>query len=194
VSFEYKLRFWKQHYDVDIVDEYADIATPSLISVTQNSAVVFLSHWPDIALKLKTLYSNIKIISLFPNNDDELRWQIETYITKVGIDRLQNFTFLTDIEQQKNNYIKSYGINSYYELNVQNMFEIMKSRAKDYCNLPGYNLSIGNLQCNNWVEELASWANIKIDLKHSTKLFDVWHSLHNQSTQHKWLNNNDKQN
>ena len=193
-SFEYTLRFWKQHYGVDIADEYSNINTSKLVNVTQTSKVVLLCHWPDTAMKLKKSYPNIKLVSLFPNNDAELQWQIETYISKIGIHRLQNFTFLNDIEQQKNNYINTHGTDAYFKLNVLNMFEIMKLRAKDYRDLPGYNLSIGTLQHNNWVEELANWLNIDIDLEQSNRLFDVWHSLHTNATQHHWLENNDKQN
>jgi hypothetical protein len=194
VNYEYRLRFWKKYYGVDIVDLYQDINTPQVISATQNSRVVFISHWPEIALKLKKIYPDIKIVSLYAHEDTEIHWQIKTYIEKVGISRLQNFTFLNDIEQQKNNYINTHGVNEYYRLNVSNMFEIFKERAIHYQTLPGFNLSIARLQHNDWATDLARWLGINIDSAQTTTLFETWNNLHNHYLQNNWLTNNDTQN
>lgn len=194
ISQEYRLRFWQQYYGVDIADYYNDINTPQLISASQHNKIVFLSHWPDTALKLKDLYPGIKLVSLYPANENELRWQINAYIEKLGIQRLQNFTFLNDIEQQKNNYINNHGADAYYKLNVLNMFEILRDRINDYKNLPGYNLSIGRLQRNDWATDLSKWLNIDIDPDQATALFETWHNLQPHSTENYWLTNNDKSN
>jgi len=194
ISQEYRLRRWLQHYGTDIADSYRDINTPQVIATSQHSKIVFLSHWPDTALKLKGLYPGIKLVSLYPENDTELRWQINAYIDKLGIERLQNFTFLNDIEQQKNNYINEHGADSYYKLNVLNMFEILKDQINDYKNLPGYNLSIGRLQRDDWAAELSKWLNVDIDLYQATSLFKTWHGLQTHATENKWLINNDNTN
>ena len=194
ITQEYRLRLWQRHYGVDITDSYQDIKTPQVIATSQHSQVVFLSHWPDTALKLKALYSGIKIVSLYPANNTELRWQINAYIEKLGIKRLQNFTFLNDIEQQKNNYINEHGADAYYKLNVLNMFEILKDRINDYKDLPGYNLSIGRLHQNNWAQDLGKWLNINIDSAQATALFETWHGLQTHATENNWLTNNDNSN
>jgi hypothetical protein len=165
-----------------------------VIAASQHSQIAFLSHWPDTALKLKSLYPGIKLVSLYPENDTELRWQINAYIEKLGIERLQNFTFLNNIEQQKNNYINKHGANAYYKLNVLNMFEILKDRINDYRDLPGYNLSIGRLQQNNWAQDLGKWLNININPAQATALFETWHGLQTHATENNWLTNNDNSN
>jgi len=178
IKFEYKLRNWKSLYQIDIADFYADIDTPKVIEISQHSRIVFITHWPDIALQLKNKYSNIKLIALYPKTDKDLQWQINTYIEKLGIERLQNFSFNDNIDQQKNNYISQYGIEEYYKFNVLNMFEIMQERADSYKNLPAYQIAISDLQNAEWIDGLSEYLNINLNLDQAHSLINTWKDFH----------------
>jgi hypothetical protein len=177
-KFEYKLRNWKTRYQVDIADFYADINTVNVITASQHSYVVFITHWPDIAMQLKTKYPNIQLVSLYAATDEELHWQINTYIEKVGIENLQNFSFLNDIDKQKIKYIDQHGINEYYKFNVINMFDVMKGRLPSYNLLPAHQISIGELHTFKWLDQLHDFLNIELDLDQARSLVKTWQDFH----------------
>jgi uncharacterized phage-like protein YoqJ len=178
IKHEYQLRRWKEYYDVCIADQYADIGTTKVIQTSQHSRIIFITHWADIANALKQKYPDIQLVVLYPKNDQELKWQISTYISKIGIEKLHNFTFLHDIIRQKNNYIAEFGLDSYYQCNVLNMFEIMKERVNSFKKLPAHMITIGQLQTNNWILELLDFLNLKLNVDQAIELFVTWKNLH----------------
>ena len=178
IKHEYKLRRWKEHYDVDIADQYADIGTTKVIQTSQSSKIIFITHRVDIATALKQKYPGIRLVSLYPKNDQELKWQITAYISKIGIENLHNFTFSDNIVQQKNDYINEFGLESYYQCNVLNMFEIMKERASDFEKLSAHLIAIGQLQTSDWISELLDFLNLKLDIDQAIELVTTWKNLH----------------
>jgi len=178
IKHEYKLRRWKEYYDADIADQYTDIGTTKVIQTSQCSRIIFITHWVDIANALKQQYPGIQLVSLYPKNDQELKWQISTYISKIGIENLNNFTFFNNIIQQKNNYIAKFGLDSYYQFNVLNMFEIMKERVNRFKQLPAHLITIGQLQTNDWIFELSDFLNLKLNVDQAIELFVTWKNLH----------------
>ena len=190
IKHEYKLRFWQKYYDVDIADQYADIATEKLIKISQTSKVIFITHWVDIANRLKQKYPGVQLISVYPKNNQELQWQIATYIDKIGIENLHDFTFSNNATEQKNNYIDKFGKNSYHQLNVLNMFEIMKDRIESFEKLPAYQITVGELQTHEWILGISNFLNLKLDSGQAKELVNTWKHLHSPySTINPWIEN-----
>jgi hypothetical protein len=190
IKHEYKLRFWQKYYDVDIADQYADIATEKLIKISQASKVIFITHWVDIANRLKQKYPGVQLISVYPKNNQELQWQIATYIDKIGIENLHDFTFFNNATEQKNNYIDKFGKNSYHQLNVLNMFEIMKDRINSFEKLSAYQITVGELQTHEWILGISNFLNLKLDSGQAKELVNTWKHLHSPySTINHWIEN-----
>lgn len=180
VNHEYKLRTWKSKYDTDIADQYADINTEQVQQTSKTHKIIFLCHWPDVINKLKELYPDIKIVSVSANNFDEVLWQVKTYIDKRSIEKLQNFSFLENIEQEKKKYIKNHGIDAYYKSNAQNMVHIINDRSSEY--KLGYNITISELLNGNvdkLVNGLNKYLDMDIPLTDAFKLYSAWQQLHN---------------
>ena len=182
--YEYKLRNWVQWYGVDITNEYADIKTEKVLARSKNKKIVFLTHWPEIAHKLKQQYLGIKLVSLYPTTDFELLWQIKSYIDKKSIDTLQNFSF-NDPDNQKQQYIETHTLNNYYKFNVLNMFEIMKSRSHEYRDIGEFRLDILKLIDidSSWIDALSDYLGITINLDKATELLEHWKQLHNRDSE-----------
>lgn len=178
ISYEYRLRNWKEWYGVDIADNFADISNNITIERSQKSKLVFLTHTPKIATTLKQKYPSINIVYLYPESDFALKWQIKTYIDKLGIENLFNFSFSDDFENKKTQYIQKHGLDNYYAFNVLNMYEILKNRVDDYRALEGTGIEIGTLADGDWVKNLSEKLNINLDVDLAIKLVNHWHSLH----------------
>lgn len=177
IKHEYQLRSWKKIYGVDIADSYNDIDTESVRQVSQNKKIVFICHWPDIVNKIKKLYPDINIISLYAATDEELEWQVSQYISKIGIQSLHNFSFEGNIQQQKEKYIFEHGIDAYQKFNALNMLEILKGRKNEFNRKDYKVLNIRALQSDSWVEDIAQHLNITIDAEQAHKLSTVWREL-----------------
>jgi hypothetical protein len=149
-----------------------------VIKVSQHSYIVFITHWPDIAMQLKNKYPNIQLVTLYPKTDEDLLWQINTYIDKIGIENLQNFSFTGDTNKQKADYIEQHGVEEYYKFNVLNMFEIMKERASSYQNLSAHQIAICELHGVEWINQLRDFLNIELELEQAYSLVNTWHALH----------------
>jgi hypothetical protein len=178
LDYEYLLRTWNKVLGVDIADSYADIDTVQVRQYSQHKKIVFVTHWPEIAANLKTMYPGITLISLYPNTINELAWQVKTYILKKSIETLQEFSFSTNTE--KLDYINKFGTESYYQLNVLNMIEIMWNRHVGYKNLPGHNLKISDLWSNDssWLTNLQQ-VNPELNIVKSSLIVNNWKQLHN---------------
>jgi hypothetical protein len=131
------------------------------------------------------------LISLYPETDFELLWQIKTYIDKITIEKLQNFSFDNNIELEKQRYIDQFGIEDYYKYNVLNMIEILNDRTNSYKHINGHAIKINSLLTNDdWIDEIENFLNIKLNKSESVDLLNHWRSLH-KSTQeiddYKWF-------
>ena len=178
-SFEYKFRNFKGCYGVDVSDNYADLNTQLVAEKSQNNKIIFVCHWPEYAVRLKNIYPSIKLVSLYPETNFELLWQIKTYIDKVSIEKLQNFSFGENIESQKAQYINTFGEDEYYKFNVLNMIEILNKRKDLYKNIDGYAIQINSLLAEDaWIDDIGKFLNIKINKSNSLDLLNRWRSLH----------------
>ena len=182
LSYEFKLRDpLVLKYGVDISNNYTNINTDQVIKISQNLKIIFLCHWPDIADQLKIQYPNIKIVSLYPKTQDELLWQTKTYIDKIGIKKLQNFTFFNNIENEKQKFIENNGEEEYYKLNVLNMFEILDKRSESYQQDDYISIPIGDLLKDTIDETVVLIENqfdVDIDLKSANIIHQRWKELH----------------
>jgi hypothetical protein len=176
--YEFKLRRWKKWYGVDIADNFHDISNSLTIQRSLQSKIVFLTHTPETASRLRETYSKINVVYLYPESDFALRWQIKTYIDKLGVENLFNFSFNSDCESRKKDYIQQHGLENYYSFNVLNMYEILKSRVEDYKALDGIGIEIGTIANGDWVKMLSEKLNIELDVDLAIKLINHWHSLH----------------
>ena len=177
MKFESCLRTWRKHYGVDIADNYADINTPRVREISQTQSIVFISHWPKIAKQLKIKYPGIRCIGLYPANRVDFSWQVKAYISKIGIENLQNFSFLDDIELNKQKHIDQHGIEDYYKTNVLNMFEIMQERAIEYRNIGECSVSIEDLiskNIDNVVSSISTFTGYAIDPASAQILHNRW--------------------
>jgi hypothetical protein len=180
---EYKLRQFDSRYKVDIANQYADINTKQVQEISQNRKIIFLTHWPDTAIRLKSLYPNIKIVSVYSNTYNEVLWQVKTYIDKVGIENLQNFSFPENIDKEKEKYINQTGKDAYYKFNVYNMINILKERSLKY--KLGYSITINELlddSIDNLVDGLNKYLNLNISYIDSGTLHNQWKNLHYSKT------------
>ena len=180
---EYRLRNFNHYYGVDICDEFHNIVTDLTVKKSQLKKIVFLTHWPDIATRLKKQHKNIKIISLYAASEFDICWQIKAYIDKKGINDLHNFSFEQNQDENKIHYIKTHGLTAYYKFNVQNMFDILSQRTNQYKNLPAYVLPIGSLMSSNtyWINEIIKYLTINLNIAQATELLNTWQMLHSPS-------------
>lgn len=177
---EYKLRKFDSRYGVSITDSYADISTEKVANISNKTKIIFFTHWPKVAEKLKTQYPDIKLVSVSAHTDFELIWQIKTYIDKIGIEKLQNFSFDSDAGTKKEQYILEHGLDEYYKFNVLNMFDILKDRAPKY--QIGYNIPIAKLlseSLDSVVSDLREYTGVNIDYGQAKTVHNRWKSLHN---------------
>lgn len=177
VNFEYKLRSWQQFYGADIADNYQDINTEQVRQISQHSKIVFMCHWPDIVIKLKTKYPDIKIVSLWAEDRQDIEWQVSQYISKVGPARLQNFSFESNVAEQKQNYIQNFGQENYIQFNALNMLEILEHRKNDYYSADYITIKISQLQSTQWIKPVVDRLGLSVDLTQAGKLSDTWRNL-----------------
>ena len=192
ISYEYRLREWKHWYGANVADNYADIKTEQVIKKSQTKKIVFITHWPEIAIRLKNQYPGIKIVSLYPKTQFELLWQIKTYIDKRGIEKLQNFSFFENEEVERQQYIDEHSLDEYYQFNVLNMFEILKDRKDQYEQIDEFKIEISKLINveSDWLERLSEYLEFTLDKEESLKLLLYWKQLHNNDHEvinYKWF-------
>jgi hypothetical protein len=133
------------------------------------------------------MYPGINIVSLHANDTEEVEWQVSMFIEKLGLDRMHNFSFSGDVEQQRVDYIAKHGEQAYQKFNAINMFEIMLERKDTYSN-PNYNIiNIGQLQNDDWIEKLTEKLGLELDLEQARELSAIWRSLNPTKTK-QWSN------
>lgn len=177
IKHEYQLRSWNTFYGTDIADDYHSIDTVQVRKITKNKKIVFLCHWPHIVQKLKQQYPKITVVSLHAQTQQEVEWQVSQYISKIGIENLQNFSFNGNIEAQKKEFMASHGNEQYYRFNALNMFEVLQQRKDTYANVDYITIRIADLQSNNWIVPVTAKLGIELDLTQANQLFATWQNL-----------------
>lgn len=188
ITHEYKLRKWQQWYGVDIADEYRDINTPQVKKVSETSKIVFLCHNPNIVEQLKRHYPDIVVVSLYAATEQAVAWQLSQYISKLGIDRMHNFSFEHDTNTQKQQYIQQHGLEQYQKFNALNAYEIMLARKDNYNRDDYITICIEDLQTNSWIPKVAKQVGITIDMQQAYILTQRWKELNPPFIQY-WKNN-----
>jgi hypothetical protein len=191
LQFEYKFRKFNDYYGVDISDSYGDINTQLIVQKSQNKKIALLCHWPEFATNLKNKYPLIKLVSLYPESKFDLLWQIKTYIDKVSIEKLQNFSFVDNVEAQRKQYMDKFGEEEYYKFNVLNMIEILNRRKESYKNIDGHAIKINSLLSDSsWISKVGKFLNIELDETESIDLLNHWRNLHKPEQEihdYKWF-------
>jgi len=179
---ENQLRFWQRYYHVDISDDI-DIEKFNQRS-KKDRPVVYLNHsafyqesqYQQLTTQVKTLY-------VAPKTEFGLSWQIRSYCEKKTVEKLHNFTFEKDIEQQKLDYCTVHGADAYYKLNIQNFKDIVGKRQKEFGNP---DLSLEDLlfkSADDIVFVLANKLEIAINVEQAQQIIQSWRSLHWPSEQ-----------
>lgn len=183
---EYKLRNWDEVYGIDVSHEpTTSILTPKVQECLKTQHVAFMVHWVHYARKILNDTASPTVV-IRPRSEFGLVWQIRAFVEKCGIDHVPNYTFTgSDIDKQKNCYIKQHGLDAYRKENVLNMQEIIQGRINEYSLLGeshGITLDLEDLftvdTFINMVKELNSYLSIDIDLDQALQLRTAWWDLH----------------
>lgn len=194
---EYKLRNWEDVYDIDVSHEpTTSILTPKVQEYLKTQHVAFMVHWVHYARKILA-DTPATVVTISPTTEFGVLWQIRAFVEKCGIDFVPNYTFIGDIETQRNTFIETQGLDCYRRTNILNMYEIVKDRVFTYrelgCN-NGLALSLEHLfdetKFVNLVNLLNQYCNINIDVKQACVMRQAWWSLHwpvDETKNFKWL-------
>ena len=126
---EYQLRFWKQHYSLDLSDnldseQYCQLPTLDVPRVWLNHS----AFWQTEQLAWFDEHCNIVFVT--PTTQAGLEWKIRSYTSKKTVPLLHDFCFEHNREQQQQQYIQTHGEEAYYTLNICNMKQIVDQRQK----------------------------------------------------------------
>jgi hypothetical protein len=188
LSIEYTLRFWQLYYTIDLSDHLDYTKYVSSCKKT-DLPIVFLNHSAfhqiDEFLKFQ---KKLHVIYICPTTDQGFEWQVRNYCEKKSVNKLHNFTFCGDIENQKNNCIKKYGIEFYHQLNIDNMRHILKQRQIDFCKyLDPIPLESFLTNVEDACKQLQSKINLIINYDEFCNVLTSWQKLHwNYDDTYKW--------
>lgn len=177
---EYKTRRWKHYFGFDpsngVPENFNELVN------TLNCSTIFVNHSCFFSEKDRELLSkaeNVDIIACIPVSDLGIQWQVRAYVEKKGIRSLHNFSFAENIEVEKKNYIKNFGLETYLKFNVLNFYEAVKYNRdiiKNFCFTNKFKIfNTEELYQGNF-QNLKKFSNL--DYKTSSHLFEKWEKLH----------------
>jgi len=174
---EYRLRFWLQQYGVDISDNINMLQFKKRRRPAQ--PVVYLNHSAFYQQdEYKQLKNEVATLYVAPVTELGLSWQIRSYCEKKTVDKLHNFTFETEIDQQKQQYCIKHGIDAYYQLNIKNFKEIVNQRQKEF-GTPDLTLELLLTGTASEITALLfQTAGIRIDVSQASQVLNSWKQLH----------------
>jgi hypothetical protein len=177
LAIEDRLRFWKRYYGVDL-SNHIDLMLFNQRQRT-DKPVVYINHSAFYQLQeYQLLVPEVDILYVAPCTEFGLAWQIRSYCEKKTVEKLHNFTFEKDAEQQKTAYCLAHDLKAYYKLNVENFKSIVGQRQKEF---GSPNITIEQLlfdPATSLVELLESIINVKIDVNQAQQILTVWRNLH----------------
>lgn len=177
LNIEYRLRFWDRFYNVDLSDNI-DLEKFQKRKITSDP-VIYLNHsafyqpteYHQLASQVSTLY-------VAPQTDFGLRWQIRSYCEKKTVEKLHNFSFENNIDEQRSQYCATHGVESYYKLNIKNFAEIVKHRQANF-GIPDISLE---LLLSGPAEEIIdcfyTCLSIRIDVNQAKQVLEKWRQCH----------------
>lgn len=177
---EYQLRFWKQHYGLDLSDNLDSVQFEQLPAV--GLPRVWLNHsafWQQEQFEWFSKHCNIVYIA--PLTLAGLEWQIRSYVSKKTLPLLHNFSFENDHTQQRQEYIQQNGIDSYYEFNVRNMKEIVDQRQQRFWKQIPNSIQLELLLTGSPTEihnAVLSATGLNIDIQQIDLVVTAWRKLH----------------
>jgi hypothetical protein len=174
---EQKLRFWHRYYNVDLSNDI-DLDKFQQRKIV-SSPVVYLNH---SAFYQQPQYQKLKDITMTlyiaPTTDFGNRWQIRSYCEKKTVEKLHNFTFETDIDQQRKQYCQTHGEDAYHKLNIKNFAEIVKTRQQNF-GTP--DIALETLlydTADKVVDVFRDRLDITVDIEQATVVLDKWRQCH----------------
>lgn len=185
---EARLRFWQQYYGVDIsndinIDKFKD-------RKQKTKPVVYLNHSAFYQhQQFNQLKNIVDILFVAPTTEFGIQWQVRSYCEKKTIEKMHNFTFQDNVEQQRRDYCDQHGVDAYDRLNITNFKEILCQRQTDF-GIP--DLRLEQLLCDSAESIVASLnlkLNINVDVEQAEQIILAWRNLHwpiEQTTQWKY--------
>lgn len=190
LEFEYKTRTWQNYFGFDLSDSVVDNLEYKIQKI--NKPTIFINHscFHNEVDRQKIVLNknNFRIIGCLPFSTVGIEWQVRAYVEKKGIKTLHNFSFPDNVDESKQEYIKTHGEESYYKFNILNFFEAVEKNnkiIKNFCKENNFELfDTDNLYKGNF-QELNKFGNI--DIAKSKVMFDKWINLHwDYSTTSNW--------
>jgi hypothetical protein len=182
LTVEYRLRFWKKEYGIDLSDnldfeQYKNINKCSL-------PIVFLNHSAFFQLtEFNKFIPCIDIVYIAPVSKFGVDWQVRSYCEKKTVPLLHDFSYETNRIEQITHYKNTNGTESYYRMNIANMKDILAIRQKmfkahvsDNCFIPLEELIQGPI--DNIINVLSTSFNITLPVHQVIEVVDAWRHLH----------------
>jgi len=183
IFLESKIGNYKEYYGIDLSHEldweqYEKNVRPA------DKPIVFINH--SFVYDLDNFYSFLRkmpSLIVMPITDFGLEWQIRAYCEKKGVEIMHNFTFETDIEEQKTNFIKTYGLGAWCKENIKNLKCIVENRRNHIVK----NIDQNHIIPLEWLIEgndtsvvgkLQNYFDVHIDKKEAFNVLQTWRGLH----------------
>jgi hypothetical protein len=177
---EYRLRFWRQQYGLDLSDnlDHAQFEQLPVVELPR----VWLNHsafWQQQQFDWFSTHCNIVYVA--PSTQAGLEWQIRSYVGKKTLPLLHDFCFEHDRDQQRQEYIQQHGINAYYKLNVENMKEIINQRQQQFWHQIPNGIKLELLLTGSPTEihnAIVQATGLKIEIQQIEQVVTAWRKLH----------------
>ena len=177
---EYQLRFWKQHYGLDLSDNLDNMQFSQLSAVELPR--VWLNHsafWQQEQFDWFSKHCNTVYVA--PSTPEGLEWQIRSYMSKKTLPLLHDFCFEHNRDQQRREYVQQHGIDAYYKLNVENMKEIIDQRQQQFWNQIPNGIKLELLLTGSPAQiqtALEQTTGLTIDVQQIEQVVTAWRRLH----------------
>jgi len=186
---EYMLRQYRNHYGFNFTEDSFNgqplnqILNENAKEILKTNKVVFTIHDFNMVKLLKKTNPMLNIYFIAPATDAGFNWQLRAYCENKGVVQMHNFTFPTDIEENKRKFIAEHGESQYVRENLINMSEIMYDQKIEWITWAKNNVKIIDLEDilnhnTNYIETLNKELNLKINSDSAKKLYDAWMELH----------------
>ena len=177
---EYQLRFWKQHYGLDLSDNLDSVQFEQLPAV--GLPRVWLNHsafWQQEQFEWFSKHCNIVYVA--PSTQTGLEWQLRSYVSKKTLPLLHDFCFEHDRDQQRHEYAQQHGIDAYYKLNIENMKEVINQRQQQFWDQTSSGIKLELLLSGSPTEihnAITQTTGLIIDPQQIEQVVTAWRKLH----------------
>jgi hypothetical protein len=177
LAIEYKLRFWQRYYNADLSNNLDFQAFQQRKRMP--NPVVYLNHSAFYQLdQVEKFRTEVNILYVAPATQFGIDWQVRSYCEKKTVEKLHNFTFNSEVEQQQKQFCAEHGHDAYYRLNVSNFKDIIGQRQKEF-GTPDLTLEmLLSGPTTQIIEILLQHVGISIDSQQAKEVISQWRRCH----------------